>query len=154
MTFHSLHNVEIVEKGVLTGGSQPRGPAWDLIASKGFRTVVNLRKEDHSEEPKVRSLGMRPVHIPIVDGQPPTFEQVRRFIEVVGDSANHPVFVHCHGGVGRTHTMIAAWRISQGVPLSQALSEGQQWGLRELPQLVFLKRFSDWWRRRQGPSGP
>ncbi|MBI3890888.1 MAG: dual specificity protein phosphatase family protein [Candidatus Wallbacteria bacterium] len=144
-----MNNVELVEPGVLAGGSQPSGRAWELIRSKGFKTVVNLRRESDEERKLVGNLGMRYEYIPVTDHKAPTRKQAIQFIRIVDDPANQPVFVHCQGGVGRTHTMIGAWRLAHGATLEAALSEAAEYGHHKGPQVKFLRRFAEWRKSRE-----
>ena len=137
-----MHNVEVVEGGILCGGSQPSTEAIQLLQRKGFKSVVNLRKEDNSEAPAVKAAGMTAFYIPVVDQTAPTVDQANQFVAFMKDPAHRPAYVHCHEGVGRTHTFIAAWRIANGTPLAEALSEGKTWGLSVKEQINFLKAFA------------
>lgn len=81
---------------------------------QGFATVINLRL-DHEEGvdvPKSRdaaeSAGLRYVHLPF-SGQELDKELISRFLTIVGDSANQPVYIHC-----RSATRVAAlWIIGR-----------------------------------------
>ena len=137
-----LHNVEMVEAGVLCGGSEPSEDAIALLKRKGFHSVVNLRKEDNSEAPLVKAAGMTALYIPVVDQHAPTTEQAQQFVDFMKDASHHPVFVHCHEGVGRTHTFIAVWRVATGASATDAIAEGQTWGLSVREQINFVKSFS------------
>jgi protein tyrosine phosphatase (PTP) superfamily phosphohydrolase (DUF442 family) len=137
-----LHNVELAQKGILVGGSQPENAAWDLLKRRGIRTVVNLRQEDNSEKAEVERHGLIPFYIPVVDQKAPSIAQARQFVKFVNDPTHRPVFVHCREGVGRTHTMIAAWRIASGWDLDDAIAEGRTWGLSVSAQINFLKQFA------------
>lgn len=142
LPIEDLNNVEVVEGGILVGGCQPSGPAWDLLKRKGIKTIVNLRKENNAEESEVRAHGMRPVYIPVIDQTAPTLQQARQFVALVDDPKNRPVYVHCRAGVGRTHTFIAAWRLSHGTSIENTLAEGKIWGLSVPAQINFLREFT------------
>jgi protein-tyrosine phosphatase len=114
-------------------GPQPPPIDFEYLAAIGIRTVINLREEDNSEHAVVKALGMKPVHIPIEDWTVPTTEQVWEFIRTLEDPANRPVYVHCLGGVGRTGTLIACWRIFHGMPVSKALQLNEM----EIPNYGF-----------------
>ena len=145
VTVDEMNNVELVEKGVLFGGSQPVGAAWALLKKKGIKTVVNLRAEDNSEAATVTGLGLKAVYIPIVLKAAPTEAQARQFASLVNDPANRPVYVHDQRGVDRTHTMIACWRLSKVTPINDVLTEAGVWGLANEVQYAFIKKLAQDW---------
>ena len=54
----------------------------------------------------------------------PDIEDVIRFLEIVSDSNNTPVFVHCQYGADRTGVMCAIYRIAvQGWSKEDAIEE-------------------------------
>ena len=82
-------------------GGQPtaEGRAW--MVSRGFKTVVDLRFEDRDNQwtrpvgggagfGKLGGESLEVIHIPVTDMEPPSFEDVERFIQVADDvSATH-----------------------------------------------------------------
>jgi tyrosine-protein phosphatase SIW14 len=51
-------------------------------------------------------------------------KEVVKFLKVVADPDNQPVFVHCRRGADRTGCAVAAYRVvEQGWPLDDALAE-------------------------------
>lgn len=96
-------------------GAAPTREGYRWLASRGVRTVVDLRAEDglHRDADLLSGLGLRLVAIPIRDGQAPGQAQIGRFLEAVQTSAGR-VFVHCGAGVGRTGTMVASYLVASG----------------------------------------
>jgi protein tyrosine/serine phosphatase len=90
-------------------GAQPTAEGFAQIRKLGVRTVVNLRSV-HSDRDELKGLGLRYVHI-ACQAWHPEDEDVVRFLKVLSDPANHPVFVHCQEGADRTGCMVAAWRM-------------------------------------------
>jgi tyrosine-protein phosphatase SIW14 len=130
----------LVAPGLYRGG-QPDADGVQWLSSIGVKTVINLRHYhgDHERE-LVQAAGMRYVRIPLESTDPPTEDQVRRFLRVVNDPENQPVYVHCLHGVDRTGTMIAVYRMQhQGWSNVDALSEMEYFGAHSI--LHDLRRF-------------
>jgi hypothetical protein len=62
-------------------------------------------------------------HLPTVDDQAPTLDQLERGIEFIHQviSKGGKVYIHCAGGIGRAPTMAAAYFIHQGMQLEDAV---------------------------------
>ncbi len=104
-------------------GGQYRRRGWPTLAARGITAVVNLRVEfddnDHGIAPP------RYLHLPTVDDQAPTLEQLRRGAAFIAEeiAGGGGVYIHCKSGVGRAATMAAAYLVSTG------LTPGQAWTL-------------------------
>lgn len=109
-----IDNLRVVDARVLRGDAPP-STGYRGLAALGVSTVVDLRAEDDLDVPEelLSTLDIERVHLPVRDGQTPTAEQVRRFIEVV-EHAEGRVYLHCGAGVGRTGSMAAAYLVGTG----------------------------------------
>ncbi len=123
----------------------------------GIDSSVNLRIEF---DDAVYNLAMSNYcYLPVVDGQAPSLEQLYQGIAFIQQciAAGRKVYIHCHSGVGRAPTMVAAYLISQGDTLEQAFRRIRQ--VRpfieiksaQLDQLRKLEEFDrdDWGKRPQ-----
>lgn len=133
----------LVAPGVLVG-PQYRRNGLRRLAEMGVRYCVNMRIEfDDAEH------GLAPEHycyLPTVDDEAPTLEHLRRGVEFVEEavSAGESVYIHCGGGVGRAPTMAAAYFISRGYSLEDAIAlirETRSFIHIMPPQLEQLRRF-------------
>jgi len=111
-------------------GAQPQGRDYTDLASLGVRTIVNLTSDDADagEKAMAERAGLRYEQLPMTTRRPPTGEEVARFLAIVDDPANQPVYVHCVGGRHRTGVMTAGYRMTHdGWTADQAFAEMKQY---------------------------
>src|SRR5215468_5865395 len=111
-------------------GGQPKGDDFRRLGALGIKTILDLRGDS---EPSARSLtegaGMRYISLPMAPKQYPQPDAAQRFLEIVNDQSNWPVYVHCAGGRHRTGAMIAAYRITiDGWDLDRTYQEMKDYG--------------------------
>ena len=116
----------------LSRGGDPREEGLRYLHDQGYKTIVSFLV-DQDESARVVQSGMRYVHIPMRSGlfsaQPPTDEQVSKFLSVVTDSTQYPVFIHCHAGKDRTGAMSAIYRMEAcGWTADEAIDEMKAFG--------------------------
>ena len=136
-------------------GGQPTAEGRSWMVSRGFKTVVDLRFEDRDNQwtrpvgggagvGKLGNQSLEVIHLPVTDMEPPSFEDVERFIEVADDESKRPMFVHCKAGIGRTGSMVSCWRISRGMKVDDALAlESLNCDFGSLAQEAFVREFAD-----------
>jgi len=137
--YDGLRHFGVVEDGVLYRCGQPT-PAElaELIERYRLRTVVSLRGAREEDDPDrwaeaervaCASKGAEFVTLPCNHKNPPTGEQVRRFLELARDTARRPVLVHCRLGQQRTLLFCALYRVhEQGLDPDTALQEMDELG--------------------------
>jgi protein tyrosine/serine phosphatase len=96
-------------------GAQPSGRDYADLAALGVRTIINLTSDDADpyEKTMTERAGMRYVQLPMTTHKPPTPAELARFLEIVNDPAQQPVYVHCVGGRHRTGVMTAVYRMTK-----------------------------------------
>ena len=102
------------------------GPQYRRLGKRklerlGINASVNMRME---YDDAANNLNLdQYCHLPTVDDQAPSLEQLNRGVEfinrVVGQGGR--VYIHCTGGIGRAPTMAAAYFISQGFTINKAI---------------------------------
>jgi protein tyrosine/serine phosphatase len=137
---HNLRNFRVVRDGVLYRSGQPTKKALQrLVHDYGIRTVVSLRdakapglpmpepwEEKFCDVEGVTFVRLPPRHWEGADDKatPPVDENVQKFLEVMNDPRNHPVLVHCFGGIHRTGAYSAIYRMEfEGWTNQQAMDE-------------------------------
>ena len=110
-------------------GGQPKGNDYRELSKMGIRTILNLRAD---AEPDERSLaekaGLRYLQLPLEPKAYPQSDAAAKFLSIVNDRTNWPIFVHCAGGRHRTGVMIAVYRMTiEKWTLEQAYQEMKQY---------------------------
>ena len=94
-------------------GAQPQARNYAELAALGVKTVIDLTRGGRADERGlVERAGMSFYRIPLTTTSQPAPEAVARFLKLVNDPANQPVYVHCQGGRHRTGIMTAVYRLT------------------------------------------
>jgi protein tyrosine/serine phosphatase len=110
-------------------GSQPKGQNYRQLTALGVKTIVDLREDarDTAQSDAERA-GMRYINLPLKEKSYPEADAATRFLEILADQTNWPVYVHCAGGRHRTGVMTAVYRMSvDGWSVEQAYQEMKQY---------------------------
>ena len=110
-------------------GAQPKGDDFKALAGAGVKMIIDLASEgDAAEEANSRAAGMKFVRIPMTTHDVPSPAVILKFLSLVNDPANQPVYVHCIGGKHRTGVMTAIYRMTMdGWPAARAFAEMKQY---------------------------
>jgi protein-tyrosine phosphatase len=103
-------------------GSQFRKNGLKVLRNNGINAVVNLRKEFDDA-----AYGIAPAdycYLPTVDDTAPTMDQLSEGINFIQRiiSSGGKVYIHCSAGVGRAPTLAAAYLITTGLSLDEAIA--------------------------------
>ena len=110
-------------------GAQPNSRNYEQLAALGVKTILDLREDaKDGARAEAERAGLRYINLPLKDKQYPQTGAASRFLEIVNDSANWPVYMHCAGGRHRTGAMSAVYRMSvDGWDIDQAYEEMKQY---------------------------
>ena len=114
-------------------GAEPDADCLDHLATLGVRTIVSLRDDEEDTERErgwAQARGIRFENVPMSGFRKPDPAEVLRALELIGETGNQPVFVHCKRGRDRTGVVVAAWRMMrEGWSLEQAYEEAKRFRL-------------------------
>jgi protein-tyrosine phosphatase len=98
------------------------------IRAEGIDFFVDLTEErEYSMPPYADGLEYR--RFAIRDFRCPTLEGMRETLDAIDDALarGKNVYVHCHGGIGRTGTVVGCWLVRHGTPAREALETIAGW---------------------------
>ena len=88
--------------------------------------------------------GLKYISFPMSDHDYPAADAADRFLSIINDESNWPVYVHCAGGRHRTGAMTAVFRMTnEGWDINRAYSEMKKydfytrWGHGEMKKYVY-----------------
>jgi atypical dual specificity phosphatase len=121
-------NFSFVIPGKLAGCAKPGGglgnPRSDLtgLSRQGIGAVVSLT-EEKLDPAALRDTGLRSLHLPVPDFQPPTRAQIGKCVTFIDAclADGLAVAVHCGAGYGRTGAMLACYLVSAGQKPAEAV---------------------------------
>ncbi|MGH9855464.1 MAG: fused DSP-PTPase phosphatase/NAD kinase-like protein [Blastocatellia bacterium] len=126
-------------------GAQPKGVEYNQLATIGVKTIVDLR-DDPKDYAKISAeqAGLKYVNLPMSDKEYPPPDAASKFLTLVNNKENWPVYVHCAGGRHRTGAMTAVFRMTiQGWDINRAYEEMKdydfytRWGHKDMKRFVF-----------------
>jgi uncharacterized protein (TIGR01244 family) len=140
-----ITNFTKVDAVVACGGATETS-ALEGLKADGFRSVVNLRLATEQganveeNQAKAKALGLNYFHLPL-SGASPDPKIVSQFLDVVANTANQPVFVHC-ASANRVGAVWLVKRVLQdGWPVDKATAEAKAIGLTAPPLEKFALDF-------------
>jgi tyrosine-protein phosphatase SIW14 len=161
-----VRNFKAVREGVLYRSGQMKLTGLkSVVHDYGIKTVITLRdavyagdpppdlaEEEYCEGQCIKYVRISPRTWWAPDGSVPAEEGVRRFLEVMDDPANHPVLIHCFGGIHRTGAFCSVYRMEyEHWTNAQAIAEMRRCGYKDLEDewdlLGFLEGYEPRWKQ-------
>jgi atypical dual specificity phosphatase len=113
-----------IDKPLLGAMAQPESAeelAW--LRHQGIEVLLSLT-EDPPRRDWINESGLLLFHVPVVDMEAPTPEQVERSLSAIAraNARQMGVTVHCTAGLGRTGVILACYFVTQGLSPSNAMA--------------------------------
>jgi atypical dual specificity phosphatase len=149
------HGFSWVDKPLLAAMSRPDS-ADDLswLRQQGAEVLLSLTEEPPRRD-WVNEAGMMQVHVPIVDMEAPTHEQLERCLTAIA-KANHRkigVVVHCTAGMGRTGVVLACYFVDKGLSPQNAIARVRRMRPGSIETDEQAEAVEDFARRRKKGAG-
>ncbi len=113
-----------IEKPLLAALAQPdEAEQLEWLRRQGIELLISLT-EDPPRRDWVNDAGLLVVHVPVVDMEAPTQEQLDRALSAIQRAHGHHmgVAVHCTAGLGRTGVILACYFVSKGMTAKNAIA--------------------------------
>jgi|TARA_Y100000310_G_scaffold277758_2_gene295763 uncharacterized protein (TIGR01244 family) len=125
----SVVNYNRTTPNIATSGTVREG-GLQKLQSLGFRSILDLRTQPEGtdrERQAASDLGFSYRNIAIAR-EAPTQQQLTQFSRWVENADHYPLLIHC-ASANRVGALWAMYRITRGVPLTEALLEGRTIGM-------------------------
>jgi protein tyrosine/serine phosphatase len=135
---------------VLFRGAQPTAEGFAELKRRGVRTIVSLRTFN-SDRDELEGHGLQYFRI-YCQAWHVEDEDMVKFLKVLSDPANQPVFIHCQQGKDRTGCAVAVYRmVEEGWTPEEAIAEIHNFGFHPVFDdiLKYLRHFDVAKMRRQ-----
>ncbi len=104
----------VSEEKVYRSGGMPVPLLEKRIKQYGIKTIIDLRKAEDQKEIDAEHqamLKMGVTHINLPSEQAPDEKTVAAFLNIMDQTGNRPVLIHCHHGEGRAVLFSAIYRM-------------------------------------------
>lgn len=120
-----MGRIDWIEPDAVAACAYPRDDAMLAeLAAAGVTTLINLTEWPHGLQ-RLDRHGIREISLPVADFTPPSPGQLNAGVAAIEQTLTDGgrVAVHCHGGLGRTGTLLACWLVRRGLPADTAIEQ-------------------------------
>jgi atypical dual specificity phosphatase len=113
-----------IDKPLLGAMAQPESvEELEWLRSQGIEVLLSLT-EDPPRRDWINDSGLLSFHVPVVDMEAPTLDQVERSLSAItrANERQMGVAVHCTAGLGRTGVILACYFVTKGLSPSNAIA--------------------------------
>jgi atypical dual specificity phosphatase len=113
-----------IDKPLLGAMAQPESvEELEWLRNQGIEVLLSLT-EDPPRRDWINNTGLLLFHVPVVDMEAPTLDQVDRALSAITRANEHQmgVVVHCTAGLGRTGVILACYFVTKGLSPSNAVA--------------------------------
>lgn len=123
-------------------GGRYKESAYKTFRKWGITGVVNMRSTPPAKPPK----GFSILHLPTKDWRAPDSESLSKGVEFIEQQVKNGggVYIHCRQGEGRGPTMAAAYLVSQGLSVDQAIDHIRKMRPMAHPNKLQVKQLRAW----------
>lgn len=113
-----------IDKPLLAAMAYPQAlDELNWLRQQGIDLLVSLT-EDPPRRYWVEDAGLLLFHVPMIDMEPPTQEQLDRCVSAIlrANERNMGVAIHCGAGLGRTGVVLACYFVHKGLTAQNAIA--------------------------------
>ena len=115
--------IRIKQRKQLDGFADACSPDLAHVRGQGIELLISLT-EDPLRRDWVNEAGLLVFHVPVVDMEAPTQEQLERCVSAITRAHDREmgVAVHCGAGLGRTGVVLACYFVNKGLSAQNAIA--------------------------------
>jgi atypical dual specificity phosphatase len=148
------HSFGWIEQPLLAGMGRP-ADADELrwLRQQGIQILLSLT-EDPPPRSWINDAGLMLVHIPVVDMEPPTQDQLDKAVGTIlrANAAGMGVGVHCGAGLGRTGVILASYLVAKDMGAKNAIARIRRMRPGSIETAAQEEAISEFARRRSAGS--